>query len=69
MNYFHSPIILFIMVISMLKSILVIVGTIIGAGFASGKEIYCFFNCYQWYGFFGLFVAVAIIGFVIARGF
>ena len=31
----------------MLKTIFVIIGTIIGAGFASGQEIYSFFNIYE----------------------
>lgn len=34
----------------MINSILVIIGTIIGAGFASGKEIFTFFNVYGLYG-------------------
>ena len=31
-----------------LKTIFVIIGTMIGAGFASGQEIYLFFNI-KWY--------------------
>ena len=32
-----------------LKTIFVIIGTMIGAGFASGQEIYLFFNRYARY--------------------
>lgn len=39
------------LVIYMINSILVIIGTIIGAGFASGKEIFTFFNVYGVFGF------------------
>lgn len=43
----------------------VIIGTIIGAGFASGKEIYSFFCIYGIYGFLGLLISNIIIGEVI----
>ena len=38
----------------MLKIIFVIIGTIIGAGFASGQEIILFFQRFGWIGFLGL---------------
>ena len=41
----------------MFKIIFVIIGTIIGAGFASGKEILTFFNVYGYYGLFGLLIS------------
>lgn len=47
----------------------VIIGTIIGAGFASGKEIYSFFCVYGIYGLFGLLVSNLIIGLVIFMSF
>ena len=46
----------------MLKAIFVIIGTIIGAGFASGQEIYSFFNIYKENGFLGIIFASIIIG-------
>ena len=51
----------------MLSSILVIVGTVIGAGFASGKEIYTFFNIHGPYGLIGLLISISIIGVVIYK--
>lgn len=51
----------------MFNSILVIIGTIIGAGFASGKEIFTFFNVHGVWGFLGLIFSELIIGFVIYK--
>jgi len=51
----------------MFNCILVIIGTIIGAGFASGKEIFTFFNIYGFFGFIGLLISGIIIGFIIYR--
>ena len=51
----------------MLNIILVLVGTIVGAGFASGKEIFIFFNVYGKYGLFGLFLSMIIIAFSIYK--
>ncbi|MGN1310366.1 MAG: hypothetical protein ACI4VP_01425 [Clostridia bacterium] len=47
------------------KICFVIIGTIIGAGFASGKEIYTFFCTYGFYGLFGILISNIIIGLVI----
>lgn len=47
------------------KICFVIIGTIIGAGFASGKEIYTFFCAYGFYGLFGILISNIIIGLVI----
>ena len=44
--------------------IAVIIGTIIGAGFASGKEIINFFNEYGSNGLIGIIIASIIFGFV-----
>ena len=47
------------------KAIFVIIGTIIGAGFASGQEIYSFFNIYGENGIIGITIASSILGVVI----
>ena len=47
------------------KAIFVIIGTIIGAGFASGQEIYSFFNVYGENGIIGIIISSAILGMVI----
>ena len=51
------------------KICFVIIGTIIGAGFASGKEIYSFFCVYGIHGFWGLLLSILIIGFIIFKCF
>lgn len=53
----------------MLNAIFVIIGTIIGAGFASGKEIFIFFNVYGIYGLFGLLISELLMGFIIYKVF
>ena len=50
-----------------LKVVLVIVGTIIGAGFASGKEIYIFFGIYGKYAITSIIISQAIIGLIIYK--
>ena len=45
----------------------VIIGTIIGAGFASGQEIYTFFNRYGIYGFTGIFISIFLISYIIYK--
>lgn len=50
-----------------LKTILVIIGTMIGAGFASGQEIYLFFNKYGTIGALGMVISCAITGVVIYK--
>lgn len=52
-----------------LKVVFVIIGTMIGAGFASGQEIYLFFFSYGIEGIIGLFISSLIIGFVIYKTF
>ena len=54
-----------IIIKNILKVCFVIIGTIIGAGFASGKEIYTFFCVYGFNGFIGILISNAIIGLVI----
>ncbi len=50
---------------NILKVVFVIMGTLIGAGFASGREIYLFFNQYGYYGILGLSIASLIISILI----
>ena len=49
------------------KSICIIIGVIIGAGFASGKEIYLFFNRYNSNGIIGIIISSLIIGAIIYK--
>ena len=52
---------------NILKIIFVIIGTIIGAGFASGQEIYLFFFSHGIKGLFGILISSIIIGIVIYK--
>lgn len=52
---------------NVLKVMLVIIGTLIGAGFASGKEVYIFFNKYGSYGLYGIILSGIIISTVIYK--
>lgn len=47
--------------------IFVIIGAIIGAGFASGKEIYSFFFVYGINGIIGLLISTILIGYIIFK--
>ena len=47
-----------------LKAVFVIIGTLIGAGFASGQEIYIFFYQYGVNGIFGILISSILLGFV-----
>ncbi len=47
----------------------VIIGTIIGAGFASGQEIYTFFNKYGVKGLIGIFISIVLIAYIIYKTF
>lgn len=49
------------------KVVFVIIGTIIGAGFASGKEIYLFFERYQIYGIIGILISSILMGILIYK--
>lgn len=51
----------------MLKVICTLIGTFIGAGFASGKEIYLFFFKYQVFGILGIIVSAIFIGYIIYK--
>lgn len=39
------------------------IGTVVGAGFASGQEILQFFSVHGWYGWLGLILAIFLLGF------
>ena len=49
------------------KVIFTIIGTVIGAGFASGQEIYSFFNIYGEQGFLGIILSDLLTGFIIYK--
>ena len=51
----------------MFNVIFVVIGTLIGAGFASGSEINLFFNRFGISGFFGIFISMLIILFAMYR--
>lgn len=50
---------------SILKAVFVIIGTTIGAGFASGQEIYLFFNSYGNWGILGMLISCSLSGILI----
>lgn len=52
---------------NILKVVFVIIGTMIGAGFASGQEMYLFFFSYGMEGLIGILISSFIIGFVIYK--
>ena len=54
---------------SILKVVFVIIGTLIGAGFASGQEIYIFFFSYGIKGLIGIIVSSILIGITIYKTF
>lgn len=51
------------------KVVFVIIGTMIGAGFASGQEMYLFFFSYGIEGLIGILISSLIIGIVISKTF
>lgn len=50
-----------------LKVVFVIIGTLIGAGFASGQEIYLFFYSYGIKGIIGIFISSILMGIIIYK--
>ena len=52
-------------VFNIIKIVVVIIGTIIGAGFASGKEIYIFFAQYEEIGIIGAIIASILAAIII----
>lgn len=53
--------------LNILKVTFVIVGTIVGAGFASGQEILIFFNTYGKFGIFGITISMSIISIIVYK--
>lgn len=51
------------------KITFVIIGTIIGAGFASGQEIYTFFNRYGYNGLTGICISILLMSYIIYKTF
>ena len=52
-------------ILNSIKAIFVIIGTVIGAGFASGQEIYSFFSKYGENGIIGITISAMLIGLII----
>ena len=50
-----------------LKVVFVIIGTLIGAGFASGQEVYLFFYSYGIKGIIGIFISSVLMGIIIYK--
>lgn len=50
-----------------LSAVFVIIGVIIGAGFASGREIYSFFFVHGTYGIVGMLISSGLIGVIIYK--
>ena len=50
-----------------IKVVFVIIGTFIGAGFASGQEIYLFFFSYGINGLLGILISSMLMGYVISK--
>ena len=50
---------------NIIKIVMVIMGTLIGAGFASGREIYLFFLEYGYWGIIGIFISGIFTSFII----
>ena len=52
---------------SKIKIIMVIIGTLIGAGFASGREIYLFFTRYGLWGIMGMTLSSFLTGIIVYK--
>lgn len=59
----------FLFMRNIFKVVFVVIGTMIGAGFASGQEMYVFFFSYGIEGLIGILISSLIIGFVIYKTF
>ena len=57
----------FLFMKNVLKIVFVIIGTLIGAGFASGQEIYIFFFSYGMEGIIGIIISSIVIGVIIYK--
>ena len=54
---------------NVMKVVFVVIGTLVGAGFASGREIFSFFFVYSFTGIIGIIFSCSIIGCVVYRVF
>lgn len=54
---------------NILKIVFVMIGTLIGAGFASGQEMYLFFFSYGIKGLLGIFITSILMGIIIYKAF
>ena len=52
---------------NVLKIVFVIIGTLIGAGFASGQEMYIFFFSYGLKGIIGILISTYLMGLVMYK--
>ena len=52
---------------NILRVVFVIIGTLIGAGFASGQEVYLFFYSYGIKGIIGIFISSIMMGIIIYK--
>lgn len=52
---------------NILRVVFVIIGTLIGAGFASGQEVYLFFYSYGIKGIIGIFISSILMGIIIYK--
>ena len=52
---------------NILKVVFVIIGTLIGAGFASGQEMYVFFFSYGMEGLIGIIISSLLMGLIIYK--
>ena len=52
---------------NILKVVFVIIGTLIGAGFASGQEIYTFFFSHGIEGIYGIFISCILMGVILYK--
>lgn len=52
---------------NIIKVVFVIIGTLIGAGFASGQEMYIFFFSYGVNGIYGIIISASLMGFIIYK--
>ena len=52
---------------NILKVVFVIIGALIGAGFASGQEIYSFFFVHGIKGIFGIIISSLLIGYIVNK--
>ena len=52
---------------NILKVVFVVIGTLIGAGFASGQEIYTFFFSHGMEGIYGILISCILMGVILYK--